>query len=631
MEDRTVRVGLIQTKVSDDMERNLERSIGFTEEAIQRGAQIICLQELYRTPYFPQYERCDARQYAETVPGPSTKAFSALAREHRVVIIVPLFEQAGKGVFYNTAVVINSKGEIQGTYRKVHVPFDPLFYEKQYFRPGDGFSVHETEFGRIGVLICYDQWFPEAARILTLQGADIIFYPTAIGWIHGEECPAEGDWQIAWETVQRGHAIANGIHIAAINRVGRENDLVFWGSSFVSDAFGTVIRRASDRNEEVLVVDVNIGMNREVREGWGFLRNRRPDAYGALTGHSPVLPTPLGTGFKMPAEWEPHEAVWLSWPHDRRTFPALDEVETAYTAIIRALHREEKIHLLVNGRTMEAQVRQMLNLAGVAMDRVMVHVTTYADVWFRDYGPTFIVNKKERRLAMVTWQFNAWGGKYTDLAVDARIPSLIKEWLGIDDFQPGIILEGGSIEVNGQGTVMTTEQCLLNVNRNPHLSRKEIEQYLGEYLGIRNVIWLKEGIAGDDTDGHIDDIARFVDPHTILCGLEDDPNNENYPVLRENYRILREARDQDERPFRVIPIPMPGMIDYPDCLPASYLNFYIGNNLVLVPIFGVRNDRAALSLIGQVSPGRTVVGIDCRAMVQGLGSLHCITQQQPSV
>jgi agmatine deiminase len=276
-----IRIGLVQMAVSGDREYNLEKAITRAEQAVLGGAEIVCLPELFRTPYFPQYENQDVSHFAETVPGESISAFSALSRKYGITVIVPFFERGSDGRFFNSAAVIANGSLLEPPYRKVHIPHDPLFFEKSYFSPGAGYSVYSTPDVRIGVLICYDQWFPEAARILTLLGAEIIFYPTAIGWIRGERDTSEGDWRNAWETVQRGHAIGNGVHVAAVNRSGTEGDLVFWGSSFVSDAFGTILARAGE-TEQVLLADIDPGMNLEVREGWGFLRNRRPDTYALL-------------------------------------------------------------------------------------------------------------------------------------------------------------------------------------------------------------------------------------------------------------------------------------------------------------------------------------------------------------
>ncbi len=627
----TQKIGLIQTAVGGDTDRNLAHALDAAKAAIREGARILCLPELYRTPYFPQYDGRDASAYAETIPGASTIAFSALAREESVVIIVPLYERTMAGECYNTAVVIDADGRLLPPYRKVHIPFDPLFYEKTYFRPGDQYQVYDTRYGRIAVLICYDQWFPEAARAVVLKGAEIIFYPTAIGRIAGEEEPPEGNWRDAWETVQRGHAIANSVHVAAVNRVGDEGDIRFFGSSFVADAFGNVLARAGETDEAILVADVDLSMNESVREGWGFFRNRRPETYGVLTRRFLPGRTPKALGYHMPAEWEPHDAVWLSWPHDRETFPDLAAVESAYVGIIAALHGSEAVNLLVTGELMHTRVRAILEEAGVDTGGVTFHITGYADVWFRDYGPTFVVNRGTGSLAMVHWTFNAWGEKYQELMGDTRIPLVMNRGMDLPLFTPGIIMEGGSIEVNGCGTVITTEACLLNPNRNPGLSREEVEAYLEAYLGAGHVIWLKQGIAGDDTDGHIDDVARFVNPTTVLCALEENEDDANYEILRENYDILQASTDQDGNPLTVIPLPMPGAVGGEDRLPASYANFYAGNTVVLVPVFDHPNDDVALARVRQAFPGREVIGIDCTAMVAGFGAIHCITQQQPSV
>ncbi len=279
---KTVKVGLVQAAVSDDLKANLERAIEKINEAADRGAQIICLQELYRTKYFPREDRKDAARFSEKIPGESTRAFSILAKERRAVIIVPLFEKAGEGVYYNSAAVIDADGKLLGAYRKIHIPHDPLFYEKSYFKPGNkGYQVYRTRYAKFSVLICYDQWYPEAARICTLKGAEILFYPTAIGWIK-DYLPEEGDWREAWETIQKAHAIANGVHVAAVNRVGEEGELKFWGSSFVCGPFGKTIARAGEQ-EEVLVAELDLNENKAIRDGWGFLRNRRPDTYKQIS------------------------------------------------------------------------------------------------------------------------------------------------------------------------------------------------------------------------------------------------------------------------------------------------------------------------------------------------------------
>lgn len=335
----------------------------------------------------------------------------------------------------------------------------------------------------------------------------------------------------------------------------------------------------------------------------------------------------------MPAEWDPHHAVWLAWPHDPLTFPdRVPQAEDTYADIIAAVHASEIVNLLVLDEPMRERVLRKLKKRQVDTARVQFHIRTYADVWFRDYGPIFVTNASRSALAITHWIYNAWGNKYQTLLQDAAIPAYINSTMQLPIYEPGIVLEGGSIDVNGRGTLLTTEQCLLNANRNPHLSRRQIEQYLAAYLGAHHIIWLNQGIAGDDTDGHIDDIARFVNPATVLCAVEEDPADENHALLQENLRILKSATGQDNKPLNVIELPMPGHIgDDQGRLPASYANFYIGNSVVLVPTFGTPNDTRALDIIQSQFKTRRIIGIDCSHIVYGLGTLHCITQQQPAI
>jgi len=278
------RVGLVQMSCSPDPKENLEKAIGKVNEAAQRGAQIVCLQELFRSQYFCREERAELFDLAESIPGESTEALGKLARELKVVIIASLFERRAAGVYHNTAAILNADGVIQGLYRKMHIPDDPLYFEKYYFTPGDlGFRSFDAPFGKIGVLVCWDQWYPEGARITALEGAEILFYPTAIGW-HPSEKAQYGAAQLdAWRTIQRAHAIANGVYVAAVNRVGYEgppeHGLEFWGSSFIADPFGQVIAEASTDKEEILIAECDPCRAEEVRRNWPFLRDRRIDAY----------------------------------------------------------------------------------------------------------------------------------------------------------------------------------------------------------------------------------------------------------------------------------------------------------------------------------------------------------------
>ena len=640
MEHTSVTIGLIQMAMDPDPRENIKKALVRAETAAQKGAQIICLPELYHTQYFPQQIGTDARMIAETIPGESTLAFAELAKKYQVVIIVPLYEKSPDGRYYNSAVIIEADGTPHTPYHKVHVPQDPGFFEKGYFYPGNGYFVHTTRYGRIAVLICYDQWFPEAARSVALDGAEIIFYPTAIGHPTSKE-PAEGNWQEAWELIQRGHAVANSVHVAALNRVGKEADIRFFGGSFICDSFGKIIVQGKD-SEETLIASLDLSMNEAVRESWGFFRNRRPDTYAAcctlFPGNDGVFPdlrsgdTPRNRGFHMPAEWEPHDAVWLSWPHNKTTFPDLSAVEEAFFAFISAVHTSDRVELFVPTAVVHRKVRIRLKETRVDLSRVTLHTIDFSDVWIRDYGPTFVINRALKRTAMVRWNFNAWGGKYEDQVGDGKIPTTMNRWLNLPLFVPGIVLEGGSIDVNGRGTVLTTRSCLLNPNRNPSLSGEEIVGLLREYLGVVKVIWLNSGIVGDDTDGHVDDLARFVGPSTVVCAYEKDIADANYPALHENYEILKQSSDENGTPLKVVQLPMPAKVSCDDeRYPASYTNFYIGNTVVIVPFFRDPNDAVALQIIQGLFPDRNVVGINAREMVEGFGTFHCATQQQPRV
>lgn len=278
----TVNVGLIQRKDLGSPENNLKETIEKIYQAAEGGANIVCLQELYKTSYFCQSEEAENFDLAETIPGPSTQAFTAIAREKEIVIIAPLFEKRSAGVYHNTAVVIDADGTFAGRYRKMHIPDDPCFYEKFYFTPGDlGFQVFNTKYGNLGVLICWDQWFPEAARLTALLGANILFYPTAIGF--QEEDRPVADKQIqAWQTIQRSHAIANGVFVASTNRVGKEENITFWGQSFICDPFGEILASASKNDAEVLIATCDLNEIENTRRGWPFLRDRRVDSYTGL-------------------------------------------------------------------------------------------------------------------------------------------------------------------------------------------------------------------------------------------------------------------------------------------------------------------------------------------------------------
>jgi agmatine deiminase len=333
----------------------------------------------------------------------------------------------------------------------------------------------------------------------------------------------------------------------------------------------------------------------------------------------------------MPAEWDPHAATWLSWP--RRvgiSFPdSFDRVLPALRAMVEALIESEQVCINVGNDAHEAEARAVLR--GLSMERVTFYRVPTNEPWCRDHGPIFLTRNADPRVAIVDWDYNAWGGKYPPCDLDEVVPTRIARILDLPVFYPRTILEGGSIEVNGAGALLTTESCLLNPNRNPSLGRAEIEQRLRDYFGVQDILWLGGGIEGDDTDGHIDDLARFVSEDTVVTVVEESRKDENYGSLQENLARLHETRIGN-RKIDIITLPMPKKIVRENLrLPASYANFYIANSCVLLPTFADPNDEIASSILQNLFPDRHVIGIDCRELIWGLGTFHCLTQQQPAV
>ena len=297
--------------------------------------------------------------------------------------------------------------------------------------------------------------------------------------------------------------------------------------------------------------------------------------------------------------------------------------------MIKPLHVHEKVHLCVNDEATEKSVKEILHRHDIGTN-VSIHRFPTNDAWMRDYGPIFVTHPDTKKIIATDWIFNTWGKKYGPWDLDDVVPQKVAQLFNIPCYEPGLVLEGGSIDVNGKGTLLTTEQCLLNKNRNPHLSKAEIEKYLCDFLGVRHILWLGDGIVGDDTDGHVDDITRFVNPTTVVTAIEEDPEDENYKPLQENLHRLRLMKDQDGNSLNIIPLPMPGPVVYQgQRLPASYANFYIGNGVILVPTYNHANDQKALDILAKLFPTRRVVNIPSTEMVWGLGAMHCVTQQQP--
>lgn len=347
--------------------------------------------------------------------------------------------------------------------------------------------------------------------------------------------------------------------------------------------------------------------------------------------------TPAASGYRMPAEWEPHEATWIAWPHERSDWPGkFAPIPWVYGEIVRYLSRVEKVRILIEHERAGRSARAVLDKCGARMEQVEFFRFPTDRSWTRDYCPIF-VRRLDGRVAMTHWRFNGWA-KYANHTRDSVIPLRLRDRLKLPYFKSiagkrHVVLEGGAIDVNGSGTLLTTEECLLSPvqARNPGISRDDLERLFADYLGVSHVLWLRNGIAGDDTHGHIDDLARFVAPRTVVIASETDKEDANYSPLAENFRLLRKMSDQDGKPLDVVKLPMPRPVMFAgQRLPASYANFYIANGLVLVPVFNDPADRIALQVLARLFPDREIVPVFCRDLVLGLGALHCATQQQPA-
>jgi len=346
-----------------------------------------------------------------------------------------------------------------------------------------------------------------------------------------------------------------------------------------------------------------------------------------------MMQIPKELGYYMPAEWEKHSAVWLAWPYGDITFPNnIPIIEQSYCEIIKKFEGSEKVKLIVLNNKEKDRIENMLKDSGADMSNITFFAQDYADVWVRDYTPITLFNKNNDKLAFTKWNYNAYGRKndplFTDLLKDDKVFLNILDESKYEIFNPGIVVEGGAIESNGKGTLLTTEQCLLNPNRKNDLDKGRTEIYLKAYLGVENIIWLNEGLVNDHTDGHIDEVARFVNPNTIVCAYENDKKDENFNILNNNYKILKNAKDQNGKKFKIIKLPMPHMhYDNGEKAPVSYTNFYIGNSIILMSIFNDPNDKKAMKIIHSLFKNKKVIGIDCSKIIYGGGAIHCITMQ----
>jgi agmatine deiminase len=345
-------------------------------------------------------------------------------------------------------------------------------------------------------------------------------------------------------------------------------------------------------------------------------------------------PTPKELGYYFPAEFAPHLATWLSWPHKEASWPGkIQSIFPYYCQFVKELSLGEKVCINVNDDSMKSSAEGSLRQAGVDFQNISFYIHPTDDAWCRDHGPAFLINPKAKeKKIIVDWDYNAWGNKYPPFDLDDQVPTRIAKQLGIPVYYPGIIMEGGSVDFNGQGTLITSSCCLLNPNRNPHLNQEQIEEKLRDFYGVEQILWVQEGILGDDTDGHIDDTVRFVNEDTVLVVVEEDKRDENYAPLQRNLSELGKMRLLNGKPLNLIEIPMPGPIYFQDQrLPASYANFYISNRSVIVPVYRSRQDDRALQTIQGCFPQRKVIGIDSTEIIWGLGSFHCMSQQEPLV
>jgi agmatine deiminase len=347
-----------------------------------------------------------------------------------------------------------------------------------------------------------------------------------------------------------------------------------------------------------------------------------------------TAPTPKELGYYFPAEFAPHAATWLSWPHKEASWPGkIHTIFPYYSLFVKELTKGEKVCINVNDAAMKDFAVACLQQAAVDLSKVEFFFHPTNDAWCRDHGPAFLINPQaEKKKVIVDWAYNAWGNKYPPFDLDDNIPTLIGLHYNIPVYYPGIVMEGGSVEFNGKGTLMTSTACLLNPNRNPHLNQQQIEKYLCDYYGAEQILWIDEGIVGDDTDGHIDDTVRFVNEDTVLTVVEENKADENYQLLQDNLQQLKQMRLLNGKQLNIIELPMPDELIYDDQrLPCSYANFYIANKSVIVPVFNCSKDDKALQIIQSCFPTREVIGIDSTEIIWGLGSFHCMSQQEPLV
>ena len=624
----TLTVAAVQMAMVDDVDANVATAERLVRDAHAGGAQVVLIPELFEGPYFCKDIDPEHFGRARPVDGhPTVEHFRAVAAELGVVLPLSIYERAGQATF-NTVVVVDADGAVLGTYRKSHIPDGPGYSEKYYFNGGDtGFRVWATAYATIGVGICWDQWFPESARAMALLGAEVLLFPTAIG-----SEPPDPTWDSSghWQRVMQGHAGANLMPLVAANRVGHEV-----GTDDRDHVLRLVVHRRRHRRQGRRGRPHERGCDQRLVRA---RRAPRPTARVGPVPRSPARPVrpaahprrhhPLAMSVRarMPAETGRHERTVMCWPARASLYGGrIAEARAAHAEVAATIARFEPVTMIADPASSEAA-------ATACGGDVEVVELAIDDSWFRDTGPIYVIDGDGTRVAL-DFEFNSWGAKFTPFDADVTIARRWAAHAGHPLRSVAMVLEGGAIAVDGDGTLVTTEQCLLHPNRNPALTRVEVEAVLGRELGVTTVVWLPFGLALDaDTDGHVDNVAAFVRPGTLLVQGCADEGEDDWLRCNVNARSARGALDAAGRALDVIDVPV---LPYREVegvrVAVPYLNYYVVNGGVIVPVCGHDADDDMLAIIAAEHPGREVVGVDVGAILAyGGGGIHCITQQVPA-
>lgn len=664
---RVVTVSACQFSCTADITQNMLTAEAIVRLAASNGANIVLLQELFLSLYFCQFE--DESNYKLAIKNDSSsgvlKHFKALSKELQICLPISFFEVHNNN-YYNTTVVYDSGVDL-GYYRKSHIPTGPGYEEKFYFTPGDtGFRVFETKYCKIGIGICWDQWYVEVARILSLQGAELLLYPTAIG---SEPHDSMVNSRVHWMNVMRGHSAANIIPVVCSNRIGTENGITFYGNSFITDHTGEIIKKFDVEQQcGVLTHTFNLDDIKQKRVSWGVFRDRRIDLYQPILTHdgrssgsnnvnnivtnthelgdiSVRLTTPVRDNFVMPAEYDPHEACWMAFPYKKSVWShQAKPAQEAIIEIAKSISRYERVMLLVLPSFYEL-ARKMIP---VTCDIKLIPAE-YDDIWLRDTGPTFVVNHEKNSVRGINWKFQGWGlgEKYIDIQVEDKVSYFINSTAHAESYICGLVLEGGSFHTDGEGTLLTTEECVLNSNRDENRTKESLTKMFQDYLGVEKVIYLPFGVIHDnDTNGHVDNMCTFVRPGEVILAFPDDVTHPQYARSQQAYEILSNVLDAKNRKLKVHILPHPPLMhttaddlveleddlrSVGEPLAGSYINYYLANNAVILPQFGVNTDEKAVEVMKTVFPAHDIVPVNSKAILLGGGNIHCCTQQQPKI